>query len=74
MPHYQKLGEIPRKHHIWFHRNGAGPGYKNEGIYYEHVITTEGLNEVYSIINHNRQPNWVSIDVLLMKEPLINTE
>ena len=32
MPYYQKLGEIPRKHHIWFHRNGAGPGYKNEGI------------------------------------------
>ena len=33
MPYYQKLGEIPRKHHIWFHRNGAGRrGYKNEGI------------------------------------------
>ncbi len=26
MPYYQKLGEIPRKHHIWFHRNGAGTG------------------------------------------------
>ena len=25
MPYYQKLGEIPRKHHIWFHRNGADP-------------------------------------------------
>ena len=37
MPQYQQLGELPRKHHIWFHRNGAGPGYKNEGIYYEHV-------------------------------------
>ena len=38
MPYYQKLGEIPRKHHIWFHRNGATPRYKNEGIAYEHVI------------------------------------
>ena len=41
MPFYQQLGEIPRKHHIWFHRNGAGPGHKNEGIYYEHVVTTD---------------------------------
>ena len=45
MPYYLKIGEIPRKHHIWFHRNGEGPGYKNEGIYYEHVVTTEGFNE-----------------------------
>ena len=59
MPHYQKLGEIPRKHHIWFHRNGAGPGYKNEGIYYEHVITTEGFNEAYSIMYHLRPPTRV---------------
>lgn len=47
MPYYQKLGEIPKKHHIWFHRNGSGPSYKNEGIAYEHVITTEGFNEAY---------------------------
>ena len=50
MPYYQKLGEIPRKHHIWFHRNGAAPTFKNEGIAYEHVITTEGFNEAYSIM------------------------
>ena len=56
MPHYQKLGEIPRKHHVWFHRNGAGPVYKNEGIYFEHVITTEGFNEAYSIMYHLRPP------------------
>ena len=35
MPYYHKLGQIPRKHHIWFHRNGAAPSYKNEGIAYE---------------------------------------
>ena len=32
MPYYQKLGQIPKKHHIWFHRNGSGPSFKNEGI------------------------------------------
>ena len=40
MPYYQKLGQMPKKHHIWFRRNGAGPSYKNEGIAYEHVFTT----------------------------------
>src|SRR5437667_12678627 len=59
MPYYEKLGEMPSKHHIWFHRDGAGPGYKNEGIYYEHVITTEGFNEAYSIIYHLRPPTGV---------------
>ena len=56
MPYYHKLGEMPRKHHIWFHRNGAAPTYKNEGIAYEHVITTEGFNEAYSIMYHLRPP------------------
>ena len=55
MPYYQKLGDIPRKHHIWFHRNGAGPGYNNEGIYYEHVVTTEGFNEAFSIMTPDLQ-------------------
>src|SRR5437763_16090378 len=59
MPFYQKLGEIPRKHHICIHSNGTGPGYKNEGIYYEHVVTTEGSNEAFSIIYHLRPPTRV---------------
>jgi len=59
MPYYQKLGEIPRKHHIWFHRNGAAPTYKNEGIAYEHVFTTEGFDEAYSIVYHLRPPTRV---------------
>ena len=50
MPFYQRLGQIPRKHHIWFHRNGAAPTYKNEGIAYEHVITTEGFQR--SLFHH----------------------
>ena len=66
MPQYQKLGEIPRKHHIWFHRNGSSNGgYKNEGIAYEHVITTEGFNEAYSIMYHIRPPTRVrSVELL----------
>ena len=59
MSYYHKLGQIPRKHHIWFHRNGSGPSYKNEGIAYEHVITTEGFNEAYSIMYHLRPPTRV---------------
>ncbi len=47
MPYYQKLGQMPKKHHIWFHRNGSAPTYKNEGIAYEHVFTTEGFDEAY---------------------------
>jgi homogentisate 1,2-dioxygenase len=70
MPYYQKLGEIPRKHHIWFHRNGAGPGYNNEGIYYEHVVTTEGFNEAFSIMYHMRPPTRVRNVKLLKCEEL----
>src|SRR5262249_44001515 len=70
MPYYQKLGEMPRKHHIWFSRDGAGPGYKNEGIYYEHVVTTEGFNEAYSIMYHLRPPTRVRNVKLLKCEEL----
>src|SRR5204863_109144 len=59
MPYYQRLGEIPRKHHIWFHRNGSAPTYKNEGIAYEHVFTTQGFDEAYSIMYHLRPPTRV---------------
>ena len=70
MPFYQKLGEMPRKHHIWFHRNGAAPTFKNEGIAYEHVITTEGFNEAYSIMYHLRPPTRVRSVKLLKCEEL----
>ena len=66
MPHYQKLGEMPRKHHIWYHRNHGAQTYKNEGVAYEHVITTEGFNEAYSIMYHMRPPTRVR-DVSLIK-------
>src|SRR6266480_4900673 len=70
MPFYQKLGQIPRKHHIWFHRNGAAPTFKNEGIAYEHVITTEGFNEAFSIMYHLRPPTRVRSVKLLKCEEL----
>src|SRR5438105_5280260 len=70
MPFYQKLGEIPRKHHIWFHRNGAAPTYKDEGIAYEHVFTTEGFNEAYSICYHLRPPTRVrNVELIKHWEP-----
>ena len=60
MPYYQKLGEMPRKHHIWFiTATVRRRRYKNEGIAYEHVITTEGFNEAYSIMYHLRPPTRV---------------
>ena len=70
MPYYQKLGQMPRKHHIWFHRNGAGPSYKNEGIAYEHVFTTEGFDEAYSIMYHLRPPTRVrNVELIKHWEP-----
>src|SRR5213594_1027150 len=70
MPYYQKLGEIPRKHHIWFHRNGAAPTYKNEGIAYEHVFTTQGFDEAYSIMYHLRPPTRVrNVELVKQWEP-----
>src|SRR5947199_2408505 len=70
MPFYQRLGELPRKHHIWFHRNGSGRGYKGVGIAYEHVITTEGFNEAFSIMYHLRPPTRVRSVKLLKCEEL----
>ena len=70
MPYYQKLGQMPKKHHIWFHRNGAAPTYKNEGIAYEHVFTTEGFDEAYSIVYHLRPPTRVrNVELIKHWEP-----
>ena len=70
MPYYQKLGEVPRKHHIWFHRNGSTPSYKNEGIAYEHVFTTQGFDEAYSIMYHLRPPTRVrNVELIKYWEP-----
>lgn len=56
MPQYLKLGSLPRKRHI---EHRITPGYKNEGIFYEEVITTVGFDRAYSIAYHLRPPTRV---------------
>lgn len=56
MPPYLKLGSIPRKRHI-AHPNI--PGYKDEGIHYEEVVTVSGFSRAYSIAYHLRPPTRV---------------
>jgi homogentisate 1,2-dioxygenase len=56
MPAYQQLGSIPPKRHI-AHR--VQPGHRNEGIYYEEVVTVGGFGRAYSIVYHLRPPTRV---------------
>src|SRR5258707_1552906 len=56
MPPYRQLGSIPRKRHI-AHKHE--PGYRNEGIYYEEVVTVGGFGKAYSICYHLRPPTRV---------------
>src|SRR5436189_5488552 len=56
MPPYRQIGSLPRKRHI-AHRHE--PGYRNEGIYYEEVVTTAGFGRAYSICYHVRPPTRV---------------
>src|SRR5438309_4781833 len=57
MPSYLTMGSLPRKRHI-AHRQE--PGYRNEGIYYEEVITTAGFGRAYSVAYHLRPPTRVT--------------
>ncbi len=56
MPPYLQRGSLPRKRHT-AHKNE--PGYRNEGIYYEEVVTTAGFGRAYSIVYHLRPPTRV---------------
>jgi homogentisate 1,2-dioxygenase len=56
MPPYRKLGSIPPKRHI---THPQEPGYRNEGMYYEEVVTTAGFGRAYSICYHLRPPTRV---------------
>ena len=56
MPRYLSLGSVPKKRHT-AHR--TSPGYKNEGIYYEEVVSTHGFSRAYSIAYHLRPPTRV---------------
>jgi len=57
MPSYRRLGEIPPKRHMQFENQGES--YLNEGLFYEHVVTTQGFDRVYSILYHRRPPTRV---------------
>jgi homogentisate 1,2-dioxygenase len=57
MPPYLRLGSIPRKRHIAHPQPG---GHRNEGIYYEEVLTTAGFSRGYSIAYHLRPPTRVT--------------
>ncbi len=57
MPHYLSRGSVPKKRHT-AHR--TSPGFKQEGIFYEEVITTQGFSRAYSIAYHLRPPTRVN--------------
>ena len=57
MPSYRTLGELPPKRHIQF-KNDNG-SYLNEGLYYEHVVTTQGFDRAYSIMYHTKPPTRI---------------
>ncbi|MFZ5496747.1 MAG: homogentisate 1,2-dioxygenase [Verrucomicrobiota bacterium] len=69
MPHYRKLGQLPRKHHIRLPREKAA-SYRGEGLHYEHVITTEGFDRAYSIAYHLKPPTRVRQVELWRAAPL----
>jgi len=56
MPYYRRLGNIPKKRHI-AHRTQAG--FRNEGIFYEEVLTRAGFSRAYTILYHRRPPTRV---------------
>ena len=57
MPQYLRVGSVPRKHHI---AHVQTPGFKNEGVYYEEVVTTAGFTRAYSVVYHLRPPTRVT--------------
>ena len=63
MPFYRKLGTVPPKRHIKHVRKKNS--HLDEGIYYEHVLTTEGFDRIYSIAYHMRPPTRVVGTTLL---------
>ena len=56
MPRYLAFGSIPPKRHT-AHR--TTPGYRDEGLFYEEVISTHGFSRAYSIAYHLRPPTRV---------------
>ncbi len=59
MPSYRKLGQVPKKRHIKLPRN-ASESFAGEGLYYEHVLSTDGFSGPYAIMYHLRPPTMVN--------------
>jgi homogentisate 1,2-dioxygenase len=53
---YLSLGNIPKKRHT-AHR--TDPGFREEGLFYEEVVSTQGFSRAYSIAYHLRPPTRV---------------
>ncbi|MBE0647415.1 MAG: homogentisate 1,2-dioxygenase [Bacteroidales bacterium] len=52
MPHYQTLGQIPRKRHVVFRKPDGG-------LYAEQLVSTEGFSDTYSLVYHCHPPTMV---------------
>ncbi|MEC9091824.1 MAG: homogentisate 1,2-dioxygenase [Planctomycetota bacterium] len=59
MPSHRSLGELPAKRHIKFELEKE-TSFLQEGMAYEHVITTEGFSRAYSVLYHLRPPTRCS--------------
>lgn len=68
MPFYRRLGQLPRKRHLKF--ENPGPSYLDEGLFYEHVVTTQGFDRVYSILYHRWPPTRVESTETVGQVPL----
>ena len=58
MPTYRSLGQLPPKRHMQF--ENSSDSFLDEGLFYEHVITTQGFDRTYSILYHRRPPTRVT--------------
>ncbi|NBO91372.1 MAG: homogentisate 1,2-dioxygenase [Planctomycetia bacterium] len=56
MPYYRQMGTIPVKRHT---EHRTRPGYRDEGVYYEEVVTLAGFGRAYSMLYHLRPPTRV---------------
>ena len=52
MPHYHKLGKIPRKRHTIFRKPDGE-------LYAEELVSTEGFSNIYSLVYHCYAPTRV---------------
>lgn len=53
MPHYHSLGKIPSKRHIQFRKPDGD-------LYAEQLVSTEGFNDLYSLVYHCHPPTLVN--------------